>query len=74
MSFASWKKTNKVMLASLPEKYWVDGYRVAQAAYKAGERDATKRVEAIAKAAIVLRENADPWPNPKYTIRPYLDA
>lgn len=42
MSFAEWKKRNKVMDDSLPVSYQAAGYRVAKAAYKAGLRDAAK--------------------------------
>lgn len=38
MSFATWKKTNKVITKYLPSGYHAMGELVARAAYKAGER------------------------------------
>ena len=43
MAFADWKKRNTIVNSSIPMGYHAMAYRVAQAAYKAGERDAERR-------------------------------
>ncbi len=50
MSFAGWKKKNKVMVQYIPDGYRAMAYLVAQAAYKAGERQGRKDAEYIADA------------------------
>lgn len=55
MAFADWKKRNTVMAKCIPDGYQAMAYVVAQAAYKAGERDGAKRTEEICKQAILLR-------------------
>jgi hypothetical protein len=53
MSFADWKKRNKVLKAI----HWAhqdQAQAACQAAYKAGERDGRKQVEAVAGNAIGL--------------------
>lgn len=55
MSFADWKKSNKVMDKYIPDGYKAMAYVVAQAAYKAGERQGRKDVHDIALNATDLR-------------------
>ena len=55
MSFAEWKKNNKVMAQYIPDGYRAMAYLVAQAAYKAGERQGRKDAKDVAKRAIELR-------------------
>lgn len=46
-TFAEWKKTNKVMDKCIPDGYQAMAYVVAQAAYKAGERQGRKDAETL---------------------------
>ena len=62
MAFADWKKRTK-SFSLLPEGYRAMAERVAQAAYKAGERDGRKQAEQIAAqgaelAVMMNRSNA----------------
>ena len=63
MSFAGWKKKNKVMVQYIPDGYRAMAYLVAQAAYKAGERQGRKDEREfnneLAKRAIELRALLD---------------
>jgi hypothetical protein len=45
MSFAKWKERSNLMDRYLPFGYHAMAYRVAQAAYKSGQRDGRKQVE-----------------------------
>ena len=57
MSFAKWKKRTRMF--GDHDKYtyaWYEVEKIAQAAYKAGERDGRKQVEVMAKAAIALQK------------------
>jgi len=56
MAFADWKKRNTIMNSSIPAGYQAMAYRVAQAAYKAGERDAEKRMEDLCMRAMELQD------------------
>lgn len=58
MAFADWKKRTKIF-SLLPEGYRAMGERIAQAAYKAGERDGRKQVEQIAAQGAELAVMAD---------------
>lgn len=51
MSFAEWKKRSK-LFRSYPWAFQNDLLTVAQAAYKAGERQGRKDAEAVCRAAI----------------------
>lgn len=54
-TFAEWKKNNKVTDSTFHRAYHEQVYRIAHAAYKAGERQGRKDAEEIAKRAIELR-------------------
>ena len=58
MSFADWKKRSKLYqtFKSRAERFGIGYDEVAQAAYKAGERDGRKQAETVAEQAIKLRE------------------
>lgn len=56
MSFADWKKNNKVMDKYIPDGYKAMAYVVAHSAYKAGERQGRKDVRDIALSAMELRK------------------
>lgn len=56
MSFAEWKERSKLYktFKDRAERFGIGYEKVAQAAYKAGERDGRKQVEAVAENAIRL--------------------
>ena len=58
MAFADWKKRSKLfqMFKERADQFGIGYEEVAQAAYKAGERDGRKQSEAVAENAIKLRE------------------
>ena len=58
MAFSDWKKKSKLfkMFKERAERFGIGYEEVAQAAYKAGERDGRKQVEDIVENAIKLRE------------------
>jgi hypothetical protein len=56
MSFAKWKKRTKLLTVDRSSYAWHEAESIAQAAYKAGERDGRKQVEVMARAAIALRD------------------
>jgi hypothetical protein len=47
MSFAGWKKRQKVIRKYLPDGYHAMAELIAQAAYRAGERAGREQVEAL---------------------------
>lgn len=47
MSFADWKKRQKVISKYLPEGYHAMAELIAKAAFKAGEREGRRQVEAL---------------------------
>jgi hypothetical protein len=58
MKFSEWKKRSKIFNAfkGRSENYGIGLDRCCAAAYKAGERSGMDNAEAMAKAAIFLRE------------------